>query len=282
MDRGRRTAPTAPFGCRDSGVVGADFTPYVSHGHWALGADSAAGSGSATSAGAGRPSITGDGSGSAAGAGVGFPAGSIPRRGSSREPAFTTTTHVGWAPMPPTWYWYGGWAYGLGFYPPAPYVFCSATYVFSPYVRPYIAPPARVAVIRAPHATLRPGEAHRFFGGVLNLRDDPRTEHGRGPHSRGIRAGAARRARSAGGLFRAYASSVALVRNAAGRCVRRAGEMTPRPSTFPSTHGSSVFTTRPPTGARSARTSAVSGAPDVALFTELSTRSCRRSRMLHR
>jgi hypothetical protein len=38
--------------------------------------------------------------------------------------------YVGWAPMPPNWYWYNGYAVGLGVVPPAPYVFCHTDYVF--------------------------------------------------------------------------------------------------------------------------------------------------------
>jgi hypothetical protein len=38
--------------------------------------------------------------------------------------------YAGWAPLPPTWYWHGGYAVGVGFVPAAPYVFCGAGYMF--------------------------------------------------------------------------------------------------------------------------------------------------------
>ncbi len=38
--------------------------------------------------------------------------------------------YVGWAPMPPTWYWRGGYAVGIGYVPVAPFVFCHSTYLF--------------------------------------------------------------------------------------------------------------------------------------------------------
>jgi hypothetical protein len=46
--------------------------------------------------------------------------------------------YVGWAPMPPAWGWYGGSAVSLGWYPPAPYVFCPSGYAFSYHVHSYI------------------------------------------------------------------------------------------------------------------------------------------------
>ncbi len=39
--------------------------------------------------------------------------------------------YVGWAPMPPTWYWRGGYAVGIGYVPVAPYVFCHSSHVFA-------------------------------------------------------------------------------------------------------------------------------------------------------
>jgi hypothetical protein len=38
--------------------------------------------------------------------------------------------YVGWAPMAPSWYWYNGYAVGLGVVPPTPYVFCERGHVF--------------------------------------------------------------------------------------------------------------------------------------------------------
>jgi hypothetical protein len=40
--------------------------------------------------------------------------------------------YVGWAPLPPTYFWRGRSAYGLGVIPPAPYAFCRSSELFSP------------------------------------------------------------------------------------------------------------------------------------------------------
>ena len=39
--------------------------------------------------------------------------------------------YVGWAPLPPTWYWRGGTAVGIGIVPPAAYAFCRTGDLFS-------------------------------------------------------------------------------------------------------------------------------------------------------
>jgi hypothetical protein len=55
--------------------------------------------------------------------------------------------YVGWAPMPPSWYWYNGYAVGLYAAPPAPYVFCGRGDVFSPVVAGRIVRGPQVATI---------------------------------------------------------------------------------------------------------------------------------------
>jgi hypothetical protein len=40
--------------------------------------------------------------------------------------------YVGWAPLPPTYGWWGGRAVGLGAIPPAPYAFCNTGNLFAP------------------------------------------------------------------------------------------------------------------------------------------------------
>lgn len=40
--------------------------------------------------------------------------------------------YLGWAPLAPTWYWRGGYAYGLYSSPYAPYSYCSYGHVFDP------------------------------------------------------------------------------------------------------------------------------------------------------
>jgi hypothetical protein len=110
-------------------VVGADFAPYVSRGHWALTADD-------------DWIWASD-----------YPFGWavfhygrwvwIPGNGWSWVPGRTYANawvvwrvptagyaYVGWAPMPPTWGWRNGYAFGLWYSPPLPYVFCPSAYVF--------------------------------------------------------------------------------------------------------------------------------------------------------
>ncbi|HEY1691437.1 MAG TPA: DUF6600 domain-containing protein [Polyangiaceae bacterium] len=43
--------------------------------------------------------------------------------------------YVGWGPMAPTWGWRGGYARGLGFTPATPYGFCASGNLFSPNLR---------------------------------------------------------------------------------------------------------------------------------------------------
>ena len=110
-------------------VVGSDFAPYVSRGHWALTADD-------------DWMWASD-----------YPFGWavfhygrwvwIPGNGWAWVPGRTYANawvvwrvptagyaYVGWAPMPPTWGWRNGYAYGLWYSPPLPYVFCPSAYVF--------------------------------------------------------------------------------------------------------------------------------------------------------
>src|ERR1700722_7952906 len=109
-------------------VVGDDFAPYVSGGHWAYDDDYTWVSdydwGWAPFH-YGRWAYMG-------GSGWGW----IPGR--TYAGAWTTWRYgagydyVGWAPLPPTWYWRGGYAVGIGVVPPAPYVFCGTHDLFSP------------------------------------------------------------------------------------------------------------------------------------------------------
>ena len=43
--------------------------------------------------------------------------------------------YVGWGPMAPSWYWHGGMAVGLAHYPLTPYTFCSTGDLFHPAIR---------------------------------------------------------------------------------------------------------------------------------------------------
>lgn len=110
-------------------VVGADFAPYVSRGHWALTAD--------------NDWIWASD----------YPFGWavfhygrwvwLPGNGWAWVPGRTYANawvvwrvptagyaYVGWAPMPPTWGWWNGYAVGVWYSPPLPYVFCPSAYVF--------------------------------------------------------------------------------------------------------------------------------------------------------
>lgn len=46
--------------------------------------------------------------------------------------------YVGWGPAPPTFIWVHGFAWGLWDRPPIPYVFCAGAYVFHPRPYPYL------------------------------------------------------------------------------------------------------------------------------------------------
>jgi hypothetical protein len=113
-------------------VVGADFQPYVSGGHWAYDDDYVWVSDYSWGwapfhygrwvyiAGRGWSWIPGR---TYSGAWVTW------RTGPSGY------GYVGWAPMQPSWYWYNGYAVGLGVMPPAPYVFCHTDHMFHSDVR---------------------------------------------------------------------------------------------------------------------------------------------------
>ena len=47
-------------------------------------------------------------------------------------------SYVGWAPLPPAYVWFGGYATWYPYYPVYPWVFCPSEYVFYPHVHAYI------------------------------------------------------------------------------------------------------------------------------------------------
>jgi hypothetical protein len=80
--------------------------------------------------------------------------------------------YLGWAPLPPTWYWRGGYAFGLGHVPYAPYSFCGYHDVFGPNVRGRLVPGAQVGTVAGrtqPYAPASPSvgrsPAHPTVGG---------------------------------------------------------------------------------------------------------------------
>lgn len=150
-------------------LVGADFAPYVTGGHWGMTAD-------------GDWIWESD-----------YPFGWatfhygrwlwIPGRGwawiAGRRYANAWVTwrvgydsydYVGWAPMPPYYYWSGGYAVAFWVMPPAPYVFCPSAYVFAPHLHGHIVHGSRVGGIAAhshpvgDHAAASPGRggSHAF------------------------------------------------------------------------------------------------------------------------
>jgi hypothetical protein len=86
--------------------------------------------------------------------------------------------YVGWSPMPPAWIWHGGIAVGIGFAPPARYVFCPRREIFLPRIhsrivvddraaeigrrtRPYIPAQPTVGPRQQPHVRAEPAVAPR-------------------------------------------------------------------------------------------------------------------------
>jgi len=112
-----------------AGVVGGDFAPYETDGHWAYGGDYVWVSDYAwgwVPFHYGRWVYATNGWGW------------IPGR--QYAGAWTTWrtgygaygNYVGWAPLPPTYYWNHGVAVGVGAVPPAPYAFCHSGNLFAP------------------------------------------------------------------------------------------------------------------------------------------------------
>ena len=130
----------------DTDVVGPDFAPYVTAGHWALTEDDEWIWVSDYEWGwvpfhYGRwVWISGRGWAWIPGR-VYAPAWVVWRVG------YYDDYYVGWAPMPPTFYWRSGVAVSLVVVPPAPYVFCSTHYIFTPHVHTHIVPVTHVSVI---------------------------------------------------------------------------------------------------------------------------------------
>lgn len=139
--------PLAPYGAwvsdptygvvwiPDAAMVGADFAPYQTAGHWALTADDEWIWVSDYDWGYvpfhyGRWVWIG---------GTGWAW--IPGR--VYAPAWVVwrvsdVGYIGWAPMPPTYYWVDGFAVSLWAVPPAAFVFCSTSYVFHTHVHSYV------------------------------------------------------------------------------------------------------------------------------------------------
>ncbi len=140
-------------------VVGSDFAPYVSRGHWALTAEddwiwaSDYPFGWAVFHYGRWVWIPGDGWAWVPG-----------RTYANAWVVWRTPTagyaYVGWAPMPPTWGWRNGYAFGLWYSPPLPYVFCPSAYVFDYRVHSYIVRDRYLVRDVAAHTRMYPTPYH--------------------------------------------------------------------------------------------------------------------------
>lgn len=110
-------------------VVGEDFAPYVSRGHWALTADddwiweSDYPFGWAVFHYGRWVWIAGHGW-------AWVPGRTYANAWVVWRTPYAGYDYIGWAPMPPTWGFYNGFAFGVWYSPPLPYVFCPSRYAF--------------------------------------------------------------------------------------------------------------------------------------------------------
>jgi hypothetical protein len=127
-----------------SSVVGGDFTPYVSAGHWTYDTEYVWVSDYSWGWAPfhyGRWAYIG-------GRGWGW----IPGRVYSGawvswRVGYDDWGYVGWAPLAPSWYWYGGYAYGLSVRPYAPYSFCAYGGLFHPHLAGQVVVGSQVGVV---------------------------------------------------------------------------------------------------------------------------------------
>jgi hypothetical protein len=145
----------------DANEVGADFAPYVTGGHWGLGdggewiwvSDYDWGWAPFHY---GRWARIGERRWGWIPGRVYAPAWVVWRTG------YYDDYYVGWAPMPPAWYWRGGFAVRLGFRPPVPFFFCSSQHIFAPHLFSHVVAPSRVGAIAVrtqPYVAANPGVA---------------------------------------------------------------------------------------------------------------------------
>src|SRR5580658_3367531 len=138
-------------------VVGSDFTPYASAGHWTYDDDYAWVSdydwGWA-------PFHYGRWVYGSAAAWEWIPGRTY--AGAWASWRYGAGGYVGWAPLPPTWGWRGGSAVGLGFVPSAPYTFVGTDHLFSPVLSPHLVTGGQVGVVAGntrPYVPASPGVA---------------------------------------------------------------------------------------------------------------------------
>ncbi|XXX80050.1 DUF6600 domain-containing protein [Sorangium sp. So ce134] len=101
--------------------------------------------------------------------------------------------YIGWAPMPPTYYWSGGVAVSLWTVPPAAYVFCPTTHVFHHHVHRHVVRDREVVRRIATHShPYRPARPTVSRTGRDDARPDGRRGAGSSSPSHGIRPGSYR------------------------------------------------------------------------------------------
>jgi len=140
-----------------SSAVGSDFSPYVTAGHWAYDDDYTWVSDYSWGWAPfhyGRWTYIG-------GTGWGWiPGRTYAGAWVSWRTGYDDWGYVGWAPLPPTYYWRGGYAYGLGVVPYAPYAFCATGELFRPGIGGHIVTGNQVGVVAShtrPFVSANPG-----------------------------------------------------------------------------------------------------------------------------
>jgi len=146
--------------------------------------------------------------------------------------------YVGWAPMPPAWGWYGGSAISLWWTPPAPYVFCPSGYAFSYNVHSYIVHDRYVIHDVAAHTRNYAGGGHIAASPrVLPANSTPM----RGPSLQSVHIPASSASRVSGGVaasahFPAASSARPYMRSDGGYGSRSYSTVNTRPYSNPSSY----------------------------------------------
>jgi len=248
-------------------VVGADFAPYVTGGHWGMTTDgdwiweSDYPFGWATFHYGRWLWIPGRGWAWIAG-----------RRYSHAwvtwRVGYTGYDYVGWAPMPPYYYWSGGVAVAFWVVPPAPYVFCPSAYMFAPHLHGHIVRGSHVGGVAAhsrpvgDHAAASPGRgnSHAF----ATPRRGPTLQDARIPESarpKGFSAPPAKAVSLRHPTSAAMASRHALVRPGGAVGASSPGVRGAAPMSRPVYRGSPALSPRAPSHDGPRATPSVAGRP---------------------
>jgi len=163
-------------------VVGSDFTPYVSAGHWTYGSDYVWVSDYEWGW---APFHYGRWVHRAGGWGW-IPGRTYAGAWVTWRTGYDSWDYVGWAPLAPSWYWRSGYAYSLYFAPPSPFVYCGYRDVFHPAVAAHVVVGSQAAVIAGhtqPYVRAQPSVAS---GGPARVPASPRVNAGPPPGQLGI------------------------------------------------------------------------------------------------